>query len=312
MSKPFITYTEQVEKLKNEKHLIISNTEFAVESLQNISYYALIGGYKHPFIDIHTRRYINGACFEDIVFLYEFDEELRGVFFKYLCRVERKLRSAISYHFCKKHGECQEEYLNVSNYSPTSKNRNGITNLIKILNTMATQNTDHEYLVYQRNKYHNVPLWVIMNTLTFGQVSKFFEFLPQNIQGQICQDFGNIKKNEMIKFLKVLTLYRNVCAHNERLFSFHTYIDIPDTLLHKELNISKNGSKYMHGKNDLFSIVISFRYLLPKADFAAFKEELLLIFDRYEKQNSNLNLNSIFEYMGFPINWEEISDFCKT
>ena len=47
---------------------------------------------------------------------------------------------------------------------------------------------DHEYLVYQRNKYHNIPLWVIMNTLTFGQISKMFEFLPQNMQGAICQD----------------------------------------------------------------------------------------------------------------------------
>ena len=49
MSKPFITYTAQVEKLKNEKNLVITDDDFAVESLQNISYYALIGGYKHPF-----------------------------------------------------------------------------------------------------------------------------------------------------------------------------------------------------------------------------------------------------------------------
>ena len=90
-----------------------------------------------------------------------------------------------------------------------------------------------------------------MNTLTFGQISKMFEFLPQNMQGTICQDFGNVKKNEMIKYLKVLTLYRNVCAHNERLFS------------------------------------------------------------RYEKQNSNLKLNNLFEYMGFPSNWKEITKFCK-
>ena len=74
-----------------EKNLVITDDDFAVESLQNISYYALIGGYKHPFIDIHTRKYINEACFEDIVALYEFDEELRGIFFKYLCRVERKI-----------------------------------------------------------------------------------------------------------------------------------------------------------------------------------------------------------------------------
>lgn len=197
MNKPFITYTAQIEKLKTEKNLIITDTDFAVESLQNISYYALIGGYKHPFIDIHTCKYINDACFEDIVALYEFDEELRGIFFKYLCRVERKMRSSISYHFCKKHGERQEEYLNSNNYSNISKNKNGITKLIKMLDMMANKNRDHEYLVYQRNKYHNIPLWVIMNTLTFGQISKMFEFLPQNMQGTICQDFGNVKKNEI-------------------------------------------------------------------------------------------------------------------
>ena len=44
------------------------------------------------------------------------------------------------------------------------------------------------------------------SALTFGQISKMFEFLPQNIQGTVCQDFGNVKKNEMIKYLKVLTL----------------------------------------------------------------------------------------------------------
>ena len=61
MSKPFITYTTQIEKLKSEKNLIIVDSDFAVEALQNISYYALIGGYKRPFIDIHTRKYINEA-----------------------------------------------------------------------------------------------------------------------------------------------------------------------------------------------------------------------------------------------------------
>ena len=181
MSKPFITYTAQVEKLKSEKNLIITDSNFAIESLQNISYYGLIGGYKHPFIDIRTRKYINDASFEDIVALYEFDEELRGIFFKYLCRVERRMRSSISYHFCQKHGERQEEYLNAANYNNLPQYEKGIMKLLKMLDVMAKQNKDHEYLTYQRNKYHNIPLWVIMNTLTFGQISKMFEFLPQNM-----------------------------------------------------------------------------------------------------------------------------------
>ena len=67
----------------------------------------------------------------------------------------------------------------------------------------------------------------------------------------------------------------------------------------------------MYGKNDLFSVVIAFRYLLPKTDFLQFKKQLLHIFDRYEKRNSNLKLNALFEYMGFPISWKEITKFRK-
>lgn len=311
MTKPFITYTTQIEKLKNEKNLIITNTDFALTSLKNISYYGLIDGYKHPFIDIHTRKYVNNTCFENIVAIYELDEDLRELFFKYLCRIERKLRSSISYHFCQKHGEHQEEYLNPNNYNMIPKNMRGIIKLIQMLDNISNKNKNHKYLVYQRNKYHNIPLWVTCNALTFGQISKMFEFLLQNIQGLICQDFGNIKKNEMIKYLKVLTLYRNVCAHNERLFSYHTYIDIPDTLIHKRLNIPKSGSKYICGKNDLFCVVITFRYLLPQADFLVFKKQLVHIFNQYEKKISNLRLDKLYEYMGFPSNWKHITKFHK-
>ena len=311
MNKPFITYTAQVEKLTNEKQLIVTDTNFAITSLKNISYFGLIGGYKDPFIDVQTHKYINNTTFEDIVALYEFDEELRGLFFKYLCHIEIKLRSSISYYFCQKHGERQEEYLNPNNYSTSPKSKRGVIKLIKILDNVANKNKDHKYLVYQRNKYHNVPLWVILNALTFGQISKIFEFLPQKMQGLICQDFGNIKKNDMIKYLKVLTLYRNVCAHNERLFSHHTYSSNPDTLIHKKLNIPKHHSKYICGKNDLFCVVITFRHLLPRADFLVFKKHLMHIFNQYKKKNSNLKLDKLYEYMGFPSNWKHITKFRK-
>ena len=309
--KPFLNYEEQINNLIEQKGMIVNDHKFAVSKLEDISYFALIDGYKNLFYNPMTRRYKPGTTFEDIVALYEFDEKLRALVFKYLCHFEQKMRSLISYYFCDTYSEKQEDYLDITHYNDTQNNKQSILRLIAILEREAKKNSDHIYVVYQRKKYGNVPLWVIINTLTFGQISKMFEFLPQNMQGAICQDFGNVKKNEMIKYLKVLTLYRNVCAHNERLFSYHTYIDIPDTLLHKKLGISKNGSKYIYGKNDLFSVVITFRYLLPKTDFLLFKKQLLHIFDRYEKQNSNLKLNDLFEYMGFPSNWKEITKFRK-
>ena len=56
------------------------------------------------------------------------------------------------------------------------------------------------------------------------------------------------------------------------------------------------------GKNDLFSVVITFRYLLPKTDFLLFKKQFIwqYFLTDNEKRNSNLKLNDLFEYMGFP------------
>lgn len=248
MTKIFITYEEQLKKLMEEKHLIVKNKNYALETLKNISYYGLIGGYKYPFIDARSRKYKEGVKFEDVVSLYYFDEELRGLFFKYFCRIEGTMCSLISYHFTEEYGEKQEEYLASANYNSLPKYQEKIQKLLKLLSYMADESTDHEYLVYQRNKYHNVPLWVLMKALTFGQISHMYELLPQNMQGKICRNFTNVKKNEMLKYLKILTLYRNLCAHGERLFSYRTYNAIPDTILHRKLEIAKKGRTYANGK----------------------------------------------------------------
>ena len=66
--------------------------------------------------------------------------------------------------------------------------------MIKTLNGMACENKDHKYLVYQRNKYHNVPLWAVLNALTFGQTSKMFEYLPQKCKEQYVETLEMLRK----------------------------------------------------------------------------------------------------------------------
>ena len=45
------------------------------------------------------KKYIDGTTFEDIVALYEFDENLRELFLKYLLKIEQNMRSQLSYYF---------------------------------------------------------------------------------------------------------------------------------------------------------------------------------------------------------------------
>lgn len=48
-SKRFLTFTEQVESLKKEKHIEIPDSQYAELILQRIGYFSLMGGYKQLF-----------------------------------------------------------------------------------------------------------------------------------------------------------------------------------------------------------------------------------------------------------------------
>lgn len=121
MQKVFLNYDQQIEKLKNEKNLLIDNEAYAKEILKQTSYYSLIGGYKDIFKNPTTKKYKDGTRFEDIVELYYFDELLRQLFLRYIINVENGIKSQVSYYFTEKNGENQKEYLDVSNYNYSGK-----------------------------------------------------------------------------------------------------------------------------------------------------------------------------------------------
>ena len=225
--KYFSTFEQQVNWLQDEKHLIISDRQFAENALRHIGYFPLIGGYKHLFRVPLTKIYKEGTTFDEIVALYEFDAELRELFFKYLLQIERHLRSLMSYYFSEMYGESQSAYLDARNFNNTRKTQKTIVRLIATLHHAATT-TDYAYINYYRNTYDNIPLWVLVNVLTFGNLSKMYQVFPQSLQSKVCKDIGTVNRKQMEQFLSILTKFRNVCAHGERLFTYRTVDAIAD------------------------------------------------------------------------------------
>ncbi len=84
MAKCFLTYEQQIDKLINEKGLLIADREYAENVLKRTSYYSLISGYKDLFKNPTTKAYRDGARLEDIVALYDFDRMLRELFLSVL------------------------------------------------------------------------------------------------------------------------------------------------------------------------------------------------------------------------------------
>lgn len=306
MPKPFLTYEQQLIKLRDEKHLVITDEPTTCCKLRQISYYSLVSGYKHLFRIPSQKIYKGGTTFEEIVSLYEFDESLRELFLHYLLHIERHIRSLLSYYFTEKYGELQSAYLTKTNYNYVRKNQQGIDRLVNELQKL-TQTTQHSYIVYQRNTYHNVPLWVLVNALTFGTLSKMYFFFPFDLQSKVSKNFPSVNEKQLGQFLSVMTKFRNVCAHNERLFSYRSKDAIPDTVLHAKLAIPKERSLYQYGKNDLFAVVIAFRYLLPKEEFLAFKRVLTSQIDKFLSSTSHVSEEELLNAMGFPENWKKIT-----
>ena len=311
MAKVFFSYQQQIEKLVKEKDLLIADEEYAKEMLKRYSYYSLISGYKDIFKNTTTKTYKKGTRFEDIVNLYEFDASLRELFLKYLLRVEWEIKSLISYHFCEKFGENQVACLNINNYNTSGKNRTGVQKLVNVLNRYTSRPTDYNYINHAQNKYHNVPLWVLVNALTFGNMSKMYFYLPFDIQTKIAKNYPFVNEMQLAKLLAVTAQFRNICAHGERLYSYKTKNAIPDFPIHDKLGIIKKGKQYECGKHDLFAVVIALRYLLPKDLFKKFKQELANLLSKHLSATSCYTEKEFLKYMGFPENWIKITRYRK-
>ena len=119
----------------------------------------------------------------------------------------------------------------------------------------------------------------------------------------------NLKPNELLSMLSLINMFRNVCAHNNRLIFYKvkdTNKRICNTDIHKKLNIetysNMNVNEYKKGKNDFFAVIIALKYLLSKNSFNCFYKELSNLITDLDSKINSISINSILDLMGFPKN----------
>lgn len=301
--KTFKSYEELIAKLRDEKQLQIDNEENAIAILKRTSYFALISGYKEPFKNPAAGyKYHRGVRFTDIFLLYHLDIDLRSAFMKSILAIERHLKSLYSYYFTEMFGDDDSAYTDVNNYNYISTNRTGIDKLVSILRE-ASINENYAYIRHYRSKHNNVPLWVLVNALTFGNVSKMYMYAKPKLQSKISMEFEEINEHDLQSLLLHITMFRNVCAHNERLYNYQTTQSIPDLKFHTDIDIPKQNGRFICGKDDLFALYIAISYLLPANEVRYLDKELHASLTSYASVKPWLPVESILSDMGFPYNW---------
>ena len=99
-----------------------------------------------------------------------------------------------------------------------------------------------------------------------------------------------------------------MCAHEDIVYDHRTQKQIPDTRYHRLLDIPMMNDEYEYGKNDIFAIVIMLKQVLNENDFLDFVNEVSYELNLLDGRVNVIPQEKILDRMGFPYNWENITD----
>ena len=308
LAKEFRTTEELVELLESRGVVTDAKTQTAIE---RESYYAIVNGYKNPFLDFDAMKtssddvFVKGTRFEWMYDLFLFDRDLRMISFKYLTRAEAVMRTAVSYAFCEAHRE-QNAYLDETNFckpdnylvprtfkgNKAAQQRKNLDKLMKMLNgKIAVNSRTRDFIRHYVNKHGSVPLWVLANDLTFGNVVHFYQLMQENDRRYVCtivarvagrkqKEQGFLSERELLRSATILNDFRNYCALDERLYC------------------ARSGDA-------TFSLMMArLTDLLPREEVEQFLGELAELYIGYSERLHGMEFRDLLAEMGFPI--EEI------
>ena len=305
-SKTFKTLDEQIEILES-KGLVINDIENAKTILLRENYFFL-NGYRLIFMKSNTdRKFIEGASFDEIYAMFNFDRQIRNIIFKNILIVENNLKSILSYVMSKNHGFKENSYLNANNLVKDSRRTRQVNDLIRKMKRQINVNgKQHTATSHYLNSYGFIPLWVVVKVLSFGIVGELYTVLQYQDQKEIADVFG-IDIYSMIEYLPILANYRNLCAHEDICYLNRTQKQIEDTKYHRMLNIVQNSEdEYIYGKNDLFALIIVLKFMLNEDNFNMFMREFDYELDILSGKLKSIKKNRVLKEMGFPENYIEI------
>lgn len=305
-AKVFRTIEEQLDILKS-KGLVIDDYDKAKDVLLRENYFFL-NGYRSPFLVTGSKRFIDGATFEELYALFSFDRYFRNIIFKNLLIVENNYKSIFSYVLSKKYGYKEKDYLNVENFDRSKEKNRQINDLIRKLKRQIRINGyQHAATSHYINNYGYIPLWVGVKVLSFGLMGELFTILKEEDKDEIASYYTNVDSESLGDYLSILSNYRNLCAHEDIVYNHETQKGINDTRVHSQLEIPQVDGEYIYGKHDIFALIIILKHMLTYTDFKMMMNEIEYEIDWLSSKLKCIDAQKVLYRMGFPENYKQIS-----
>jgi len=211
-TKPALSIEQQLDQWI-ARGLSVPDRDRAIHYLSVISYYRL-SAYTIPFQagDIHHNFQPN-IVFDDVLNLYVFDRELRLLLLDAIERIEVGLRASMTNMLAQHHGP--HAYLDPAVFD-TRYNHGWL--LAQVRHKCEESNAE-TFIAHYRETYSTPelpPVWMVMEILTFKEVSVLFSKLRHRDDKQAIAGFWGLPDAVLRSWFRALSDLRNVCAHHAR------------------------------------------------------------------------------------------------
>lgn len=304
------TFNQQLTILRNRGVVVPTNGK-PKRFLEQENYYNVINGYKDLFLvkdgnnlPVEPELYQEGTHFNELKALFLFDRELRILLLKYLLIFENSIKTTVAYEFSKKYPR-KNAYLDIANFVDNDPKK--VLQQISILTKTIHDKVDRTGAIKHYIEEHGeVPLWVLVNFLTMGNIANFYNILTDSTKNIIAKFYTDkyrtqnkdntfrLSSADLSACLKVANLVRNICAHDERLYNVNL----------RNVRISQIANHFgiRRYDNKRFIVLILFlKIVLDKKDFQRLYKALRNLFNQYADEFKTVVFDDILNTMGIDL-----------
>lgn len=275
--------------------MIISSIADVEEVLKTIGFYRL-RGYSFQLYDNANKQYLPGTSFDDIMKIYNFDQELSELVFSMISKIEVALRVRLTEALLI-HGDA----LILQDSSIFNDKKKYWQNSSSVSSEIARSND-----VFIKHNFDNhdgeIPVWAAVEVMSFGTLSKLIKNLKTG-KGSSYSVFAENYKYQSLKgnsvkpsldmlssWIHTATIVRNMCAHNSRLYNrtIHTSPEIID--------IDKAGLAPVHC--GLYQVLLAMKYI--RSTDTAWNDFVDAFKNLLNKYSGTVSLTA----MNLPTDWE--------
>ena len=292
--KQILTIEQQVQSYIDAGMIITSRSDVE-NALNSVGFYRLRGYCFHLYDNV-AKKYVPGTRFEDVLKLYYFDRELSGLIFSMISKIEVSLRVRLVESLL-----IHREPLVLQDSSIFKDKKLYWQNMSTIASEIARSND-----VFIKHNFNNhdgeVPVWAIVEVLSFGTLSKIIKNLKTGVGSsysilatnyQYKSKKGNLvnpSQKMLTSWLQSVSILRNMCAHNSRIYNrtIHTTPEI--------LDADKVTPLPVH--NGLYQILLAMKYLCSS------DEEWTVFVDDFDNLIKSYNGIVNLAAMNLPSDWK--------